>query len=423
MINQILCVVFMTMPGIVEGFALDQMLEPDREKTKKLTRVIIWAVYNMLWAAYLVFTDPSVIIPGYMKTILIIIGFVFIEQYLYKDPIWRKIFAAVAIFFAVASGELTLFFSRELFDPEILRLLDHTTKELMIVTAIANVFAIAAILVLMNIWSRGNKKGKKMKYSVFFILYACNQSYVLTVMGEKMFFTHMGDVLLFCWMASVIIMMILIVILFNQAEKETMEQELQEMKQKKELEQKHYLDIARKREEIEKIFQYHKNEVYELQGFLKDRQMDKAEKSLKKLYKNLEKTREYPYCGIPIVNVVLSEKEKICEEKNVRLEVSLRMPEEINIKQMDLCRIFGNLLDNAIRACESGQVIYLTSGVLGEYLMINCENPTLKVPGEIPEGSGYGKVILKDIAKQYQGEFDTVYENGIFCAQVMLRLS
>ena len=156
---------------------------------------------------------------------------------------------------------------------------------------------------------------------------------------------------------------------------------------------------------------------------MKNRQLDDVEKSLKKLHKNLEKTREYPYCSIPIVNVVLSEKEKICEEKNVRLEVGLRMPEEMNIKQMDLCRIFGNLLDNAIRACESGQVIYLTSGVLGEYLMINCENPALKAPGEIPEGSGYGKLILKEIAKQYRGEFDTVYENGIFCAQVMLRLS
>ena len=423
MINQILCVVFMTMPGIVEGFALDQMLEPDNSKTKKSTRVIIWSLYNMLWAGYLVFTDPSVIIPGHIRTILINIGFILIEHYIYNDPLWRKIIAAIAIYFAVASGELTLFLSRELFDLEILRLLDHTTKELMIVTAIANVFAIAAILVLMNIWSRGNKKGKTMKYSVFFILYACNQSYVLTFMGEKMFFTHMGDVLLFCWMGSVIIMMVLIVILFNQAEKEALEQNLQELNQKKELEQKHYQDIARKREEIENIFQYHKSEVYELQGFLKNRQMDEVEKSLNNLYKNLEKTKEYPYCGIPIVNVVLSEKEKICDEKNVRLEVGLRMPEEINIKQMDLCRIFGNLLDNAIRACESGQVIYLTSGVLGEYLVINCENPSSKAPGEIPEGSGYGKLILKDIAKQYRGEFDAVYENGIFCAQVMLRLS
>ena len=99
------------------------------------------------------------------------------------------------------------------------------------------------------------------------------------------------------------------------------------------------------------------------------------------------------------------------------------MPEEISIKQMDLCRIFGNLLDNAIRACESGQAIHLTSGVLGNYLVINCENPTSKAPGETPEGSGYGKLILKDIAKQYRGEFAAVYENGIFCAQVMLRLS
>lgn len=423
MINQILCTLFMTIPGIIEGFALDQMLEPDNEKTKKPTRVIIWSLYNMMWAVYGVFTERSVMLPGYVKTILINVGFVFIEHYLYKDPLWRKILAAVAIFFAVTSGELTLFFSRELFDPEIISLMDPTTKEFMLVTGFANVFSVVTILVLMNIWSRGNKKGKTMKYSVFFILYACNQSYVLTFMGEKMFFTHMGDVLLFCWMGSVIIMMVLIVILFNQAEKESMEQKLQEMKQKKELEQKHYLDIARKREEISNVFRYHKNEVHELQGFLKERRMDEVEKSLEKLYKNLEKTKEYPYCSIPIVNVVLSEKEKICDEKNVHLEVGLRIPEEINIKQMDLCRIFGNLLDNAIRACEGGQVIYLTSGILGEYLIINCENPSSRAPGKVPEGSGYGTLILKDIAKQYRGEFDVVYENGIFCAQVMLRVS
>ena len=81
-----------------------------------------------------------------MSFILIIIGFVFIEQYLYKDPIWRKIFAAVAIFFAVASGELTLFFTRELFDPQIISLMDYTMKEFMLVTGFANVFSVIAIL-------------------------------------------------------------------------------------------------------------------------------------------------------------------------------------------------------------------------------------------------------------------------------------
>ena len=323
MLNQILCVIFMTMPGIVEGVALDQMLEPDNGKTKKLTRVIIWALYNMLWAAYGVFTDPSARIPEYLKTILIIVGFVVVEQYLYRDPLWRKILSSIAMFFAVASGELTLFFTREWFDMEIIKLMDHSMRDFMLVTVVANVFAVVGVLVVMNVWSRGDKKGKTMKYSIFFILYTLNQSHVVIFRGEKMFFTHMGNLLLFCWLGSVIIMLVLMVIVFNQAEKEELEQNLWEMNQKTELEQKHYQDIVRKREEIENIFEYHKNEVYELQGFLKNRQMDEVEKSLKKLYKNLEKTREYPYCGIPIVNVVLSEKEKICEEKNVRLEVGL----------------------------------------------------------------------------------------------------
>ena len=92
----------------------------------------------MLPTAYLVFTDPSVIIPGQIRTILINIGFVLIEHYIYKDPLWRKILSAIAIYFAVASGELTLLLTKKVFDPEIIKLMDHTMREFMLVTGIAS---------------------------------------------------------------------------------------------------------------------------------------------------------------------------------------------------------------------------------------------------------------------------------------------
>ena len=142
------------------------------------------------------------------------------------------------------------------------------------------------------------------------------------------------------------------------------------------------------------------------------------------LLHKIEATKEYPYCEIPIINVILSEKKKECEEKKINLNVDIRIPETNSVKQMDICSVYSNLMDNAIRANSNNDGngwIHLTTAVVGEYLIIKCVNYAEKEPGRTPVGSGYGLKILQDIADRYHGNFQTVYKNHEYYAQLTLR--
>ena len=79
------------------------------------------------------------------------------------------------------------------------------------------------------------------------------------------------------------------------------------------------------------------------------------------------------------------------------------------MQKIDICSVFGNLLDNAIRASlqyktnKDEPEIYLTAGAKGDYLIIKCKNSSMK-PGDKPDGTGYGLKILKEIALKYDKE-------------------
>lgn len=135
-------------------------------------------------------------------------------------------------------------------------------------------------------------------------------------------------------------------------------------------------------------------------------------------------TREMAYCEIPIVNAILSEKEAECRKSDIKLNVDLLFPDNISVSHVELCSIFSNLLDNAIRACnhlpqETEWKIDLSVRTKGDYVLIRCDNPSLK-PSEHPDGTGYGIKILKDISKRYNGDFKTEYSDGTFSARLVL---
>ena len=106
---------------------------------------------------------------------------------------------------------------------------------------------------------------------------------------------------------------------------------------------------------------------------------------------------------------------------------------DISLNQLDviaknhLCCIFSNLIDNAIKETIkikslTDRHIEIKAAQKHSYTLIRCENP-------VPEGtenqkldplksSGYGLKILRDIAMQYNGNFDIEIKDGVCTAVV-----
>ena len=64
-------------------------------------------------------------------------------------------------------------------------------------------------------------------------------------------------------------------------------------------------------------------------------------------------TRTQTYCGHPLIDSLLDAKRLRMEKADIEVVWNLHpAPEELEISDLDLCALVGNLLDNAIEACE-----------------------------------------------------------------------
>ena len=128
-----------------------------------------------------------------------------------------------------------------------------------------------------------------------------------------------------------------------------------------------------------------------------------------------------------LVNAIAANKAEICREKKIDFNFDLRVPEKTNIKEIDLCKAFVNIIDNAINAAselaESERKIEISSFVDGDFLYIKSINPSLasNTKSEPREGHGLGQKILTDIAESYGGKFITSNENGIYTALLTMK--
>ena len=135
------------------------------------------------------------------------------------------------------------------------------------------------------------------------------------------------------------------------------------------------------------------------------------------------------YCENLMVDAVLTEKARLCENKGIRLSISSPVPRQVSLDSSYLCSAFSNLLDNAIHAVllspSPEGPIKLSTDLRGEYLVIRCENPACppapKEKQPLLREHGLGLEILSRIAQLGEGSFQTEYADGVFSAVLILR--
>lgn len=117
------------------------------------------------------------------------------------------------------------------------------------------------------------------------------------------------------------------------------------------------------------------------------------------------------YCQNSLINAIIMSKAKICDKQSIAFNVDLRIPDEINVSDTDLCRILVNMLDNAIEAngkTSGNKFINLSIKEIDGYLYLSTKNPfngedICGTSKENKKDHGYGLKILNDFAKKYNG--------------------
>ena len=214
--------------------------------------------------------------------------------------------------------------------------------------------------------------------------------------------------------------------------KAVLEREVSSLKYARQLEEQHFKQIEQKRYEVAKIRHDINNQLASIKSMVHSRHIEQAEELIGELENTVSRTQEYRYCSIPVVNAVISEKNKEAEKYGIRLVTKIDIPDSAGITQHHLCSAFANMIDNAIRAergfteKDSDKKIINVDAVsdsVSVYITVRNYVSGVEISREDDSSlHGYGQKILGDIAEIYSGTFDTTEKNGEYTCTLVMQM-
>lgn len=212
--------------------------------------------------------------------------------------------------------------------------------------------------------------------------------------------------------------------------KAVLEREISSLKYARQLEEQHFKQIEEKRYEVAKIRHDINNQLASIKSMVHSRHIEQAEELIGELENTVRNTQEYRYCSIPVVNAVISEKNKEAEKYGIQLVTKIDIPDSCGITQHHLCSAFANMIDNAIRAergfteKDSDKKIINVDAVsdsVSVYITVRNYVSGVEISREDDSSlHGYGQQILGDIAQIYSGRFEKSEKNGEYTCTLIL---
>ena len=80
---------------------------------------------------------------------------------------------------------------------------------------------------------------------------------------------------------------------------------------------------------------------------------ERANAIIQDLAETLENNKIRKFCDNELVNIIMINKYDTIKANHIEFSSNLNVPNNINIKNTDLCRLFTNIVDNAIESCVS----------------------------------------------------------------------
>lgn len=162
---------------------------------------------------------------------------------------------------------------------------------------------------------------------------------------------------------------------------------------------------------------------------------EELERYLDELEQDLDRVDSWIRSGNLMTDAILNSKLSLAQQKRIAVNCKAKLPESLPVEDVDLCVILGNLLDNALEACEQ---IPERERFLRVYLAVNGRQLYMSVQNSAKEelsfnernyitekrGShGFGMKRVSAAVEKYEGFLNLANEPGIFAAEVTLPLA
>lgn len=191
--------------------------------------------------------------------------------------------------------------------------------------------------------------------------------------------------------------------------------------------QKDYMQEVQTRYEQTRAFRHDiKNHWVVLIGLLKKGEIQNASEYLNKLENTSDTFSFSCQTGNIVIDMLLDNKLGLAQQNGIRIDCSMKIPTADAIDDMDLCIVFANAVDNAIKACntveEGNKYIRLSAVQKGKLLMVQIENSRSSNDVQC-KGTGIGLQNIQAVAEKYNGTVSVESNDKIFKLNILFIIS
>ncbi|RKJ48375.1 GHKL domain-containing protein [bacterium 1XD42-8] len=188
----------------------------------------------------------------------------------------------------------------------------------------------------------------------------------------------------------------------------------------------HYVEEAKTRYDETKSFRHDiRNHIAVVKNLLQSGKLEEAVSYMEDMDDMAEKMSFPCSTNNPVVDILVGNKLGIAKSMGIDVDCSLLLPYPCGIRDIDICIVLSNALDNAIQAVkrlDAGmeKYIHVSGRIQGDFLMMEIEN---SFHGKDAFKKGTGLSNVKKVAEKYGGAMSIETQENKFVLHVLLIIS
>ena len=186
-----------------------------------------------------------------------------------------------------------------------------------------------------------------------------------------------------------------------------------------------YVEEAKARYDRTKSFRHDiRNHIAVVKRLLQSEKLEEAVTYMEDLDDMAERMSFPCSTNNPVVDILVENKLGIAKSMGIDVGCSLLLPYPCGLKDIDICIVLSNALDNAIQACKCldgiEKYIHVSGRIQGDFLMMEIEN-SFHGKGTFKKGTGLSNVNA--VAEKYGGAMSIETKEHVFVLHVLLIIS
>lgn len=202
---------------------------------------------------------------------------------------------------------------------------------------------------------------------------------------------------------------------------------------KEEMEKQKYEEMNAAIEQNKELVHDTKNHFLVISEYVKNQEYEKLEKYVDEIRENFVKINPQIYTGNPVVDLILGQKRILAVKKGIEFQLDATPLSSLAMEEREICSLFGNLLDNALEACEQvtdkeRRKIVVKIEQHMQMLFLEIQNGVDQIPVRSGQNfltskqdkslHGYGLKSVERIVARYDGDWVYEVEDGMFVVSI-----